>query len=128
MQQNPSQNQWQLKGPTDAQNAGPINTGRCNATPLQPTTVSVELSNAGYLVDTSAPLYLKTTDCKTKPKLQILKNNEWTSTDIDYENKDGFLMLDGKLADFTSYLGETLRIQSEEGLSEEFTLIKTPAK
>ncbi|RZA23248.1 MAG: hypothetical protein EOP10_13280 [Proteobacteria bacterium] len=123
-----SQNQWQLKGPTDTQTAEPDIAGRCNATPLQPTTVSVELSNAGYHVDPSAPLYLQTTDCKTNPTLQVLKGGVWTSTAVPYENIDGFLMQDGKLADFTSYLGETLRIQSDEGLSEEFTLIKAPTK
>ncbi len=114
-QQNPAQYQWQVKGPTDAQNIWPSPEVRCDATPLQPTTVSVELSDAGYHVDSSAPLYLQTTDCKTNPKLQVLKNGVWTSTDDHYVNTDGFLMQEGQLADFRSYLGETVRGREGEG-------------
>jgi hypothetical protein len=121
-----SHGRWQVKGPADGQT--PESFPRCNVIPLQPESVSVEITDTGYQVDPALPVYLKSVDCSTKPLLQALDNGSWVAVGSPYTTAEGFLMQGGKLADFRPYAGKTLRVQSEEGLSEEFILIEKPQR
>lgn len=81
---------------------------------------SAELTEAGYLVQASAPVYAKTS-CREGLKLEALENGVWVVKEV-VQSQEGYLAKEGNLIDLRDYLGKNLRIQSQEGLSEEFEL------
>lgn len=92
----------------------------CSLMMVQADRSSPELTDSGFLVKVDLPVFLKTT-CLKDLRLEVLENNKWITLE-QVDSQDGFLAKNGKLIDLQNYKGKDLRIQSQEGVSEEFVI------
>ena len=110
---------WQTKGP-----AGQSELVSCAITIQQSSSGSAELSEAGYIVNRAAPVFLKTS-CRQSLAVEVFEQGVW-STKLKVEAKEGYVVQKGEVLDLRPYIGSNLRIRSSEGISEEFILTDAP--
>ncbi len=114
------QNTWQTKGLSGPTAPSPS----CSILLVQTNRASSEWGALGYAVDTALPVYLRAS-CHGDLQLESLQEGQWVSL-MTLDSYDNYLGKNDELLDLRPYLGQRLRLQSAEGLSEEFTLVGTP--
>ncbi|MBC7531988.1 MAG: hypothetical protein H7318_10450 [Oligoflexus sp.] len=108
---------WQTKGLSGEASV-------CEVSVVQNGQESVLNSDLAYPVSGEASIYVKA-NCQQDVVIEGLKDGKWGALEKAHLD-NGLVVTDKGPVDFRNHRGERLRLRAENGVSEEFSLTKTP--